>query len=371
MSGITLIDAQVAGDDTSLAGLGTDSQLPLDGVAKSLASAPESAVIVAQGTGSASDPNSTLNEESRDDCQVAQAETALAEESPVVLPDSGVVAESSLSDLALDEGVSAAVATDITGSTPAPDGTGPASADPDQAAGAGFGNDPIMGVAFESQAVDALGTETEGGEPSAAAPAGAMAMSIDSGAALDGAMGASSLAYGDCWSDPVDGGEYKYYDDGTIEWYTRPYVIGDATGDVFFDILPLPVDDGVYVDGSGDWTDADEWQDWDYVEQGEDWVFVEEGEDWTYVDEGNDWIYVENGEDWVFVEEDEWLYEDEDWIYLDEWEDSGYSDGGEDWVYADGEVISDPEVIVCYLEPAGATLTVTMTPVDGDLFMAV
>ena len=319
MPGIASISSELAGGDTSLAEL--DAQLDLFEPAL----APSLDAVI---TSAALNPDSTLNEADQDDYPVAQADTMPSEESVGLLPGPGI-AQASLPNLALAEDVSMAPAADITGSGSDEDGTWQVSADPAKVAAV----DPI-GVTVEA-AVDSAPEAVNGETGSMTAPAAAMAMSLDS---FDGAIGTSSLVYDGCWGEPVDGGERIYYDDGTIDGaYTRPYVIGDAD-DAFSDIYPLPVegDDGSYVEGTDDWIDADEWDGWVYVEEGEDWVHVDEGENWIYPDD--DWTYVDEG--------DEWLYEDEDWIYLDEWEDWGYVDEGDST-----DIVSDPEVIVCWGDP--------------------
>lgn len=346
MSGSTLIDAEFAGGEASFADLNIDGQLDL--LEPVLASSLDAVI-----TSAASSPDFTLDGADRDDYPVEPADATPSEAN--VLEASGVV-QDSVADLAVDNEASVGLAADITGSGPDEGDIEQVSA---EGAGGVSGNDLIDAV-FESQAVDApvaSEPETVSGESGEGAPGAAMAMSVD-GATLDGTTGAG-LVYEGCWGELVDGG------DGNLEWaYTRPYIIGDATGDVSYDIYPLPVEvDGGFNEEPGDWVYVEEGDEWIYLEEGEDWTYTDE--DWTYVEESDEWLYQD--EDWIYLDEwedsgyidesGEWVYADEgeDWIYLDEWEDWGYLDEGDEWVYADegdgSDIISDPEVIVCWGYP--------------------
>ena len=320
-------------------------------------------------TSGAASLDSTLNEVDQEGYSPG---TTSSEASADAVPDPSI---DSLANFAVDEDVSVAVAADITGSAPDRDGTEPVSAGPTEVVGGEVANDPVAVAAAEA-AVDPA-AEAGSNESGEGAPAPSMAMSVDTGAHFDGAMGAS-LVYGGCWVEPVDGS------DGSLDWaYTRPYIIGDATEDISYDIYPLPVegdggykeepdgwlyveetDEWVYLGGDEDSVYLDEWEDWGYVE--EDWSYLDDGEDWVYADDGEEWLYED--EDWIYLDEwedpgyiddgGEWVYADEgeDWIYLDEWEDWGYVDEGDEWVYADegdgsNDAVSDPDVIVCWGYP--------------------
>ena len=318
---------------------------------------------------SAASPDSTLNEADRDD--YPQAGATPSEESAGAVPDPSI---DSLANFAVDESVSMALAADITGLAPEGDGTEQASAGPAEVPDGRAGNDPVSVEAGEA-AADAA-AEAGGDESGEAAPAASMAMSVDTGVSFDGTMGAS-LVYGDCWVEPVDGG------DGSLDWaYTRPYIIGDVMGDISYDIYPLPAEgDGGFKDEPGDWMYVEETDEWVYLGGDEDWIYLDEWEDPGYVDEGGEWgedeAHLDEWEDPGYIDDGgEWVYADEgeDWIYLDEWEDWGNVEEGDEWVYADdGSDVSDPEVISPDggVDGAGDTFIASILPLAvNDLFIA-
>ena len=368
MSGSTLIDAESAGADASLVEPGIEGTLDLLG--------PMTPSLDAVITSGAASPDSTLNEAEQDD--YPQTGATPFEERAGAVPDPGI---DSLANFAVDESVSVALAADITGLTPEGDGTEQASAGPAKVPDGQAGNDPVSVEAVEA-AADAA-AEAGSDESGEAAPAASMAMSVDTGASFDGTMGAS-LVYGDCRVEPVDGG------DGGLDWtYTRPYITGDVTGDISYDIYPLPAEgDGGFKEEPGDWMYVEETDEWVDLGGDEDWIYLDEWEDPGYIDEGGEWVYADEGEDGIYLDEwedpgyiddgGEWVYADEgeDWIYLDEWEEWGYVEEGDEWMYADegdGSDVSDPEVISPEgnADGAGYTFTASILPLAvNDLFIS-